>query len=155
MPATRGQTLVALAAALVLSLVTGGRAAAHALGAECKLAGDRVHVEAFFDDDTPAPDARVRVADGQKSLVAEGHTNAQGRWSFARPAPGTYEVVVEAAGGHRARVPITVPADPSANGPSEPQRETTPTTISEGPTRQEFTRFPWPKVALGLAAIGG
>jgi hypothetical protein len=147
MSAFRGRRLAAVAVVLAVWLATGRRAAAHALGAECKLVGDRVEVEAFYDDDTPAREARVSVRDGHKQAIAEGRTDSQGRWSFARPAAGTYEVVVEAGGGHRAQVQITIP-EADAGTPAAPE------TISTGPTREEFTRFPWPKVALGLAAIG-
>jgi nickel transport protein len=130
--------------ALFVALVLADRASAHALGAECKLVGDRVEVEAYYDDDTPARDARVSVRDTGKQVVAEGRTDSEGRWSFARPAAGSYEVVVDAGAGHRVEVKLTVPgAAPAA----------VPQTISTGPTREEFTSFPWSKVALGLAVI--
>ena len=36
-------------------------ASAHGIGVEAKLKGDRVAVEAFFDDDTPAADSKMVV----------------------------------------------------------------------------------------------
>jgi hypothetical protein len=76
---------------------------------------------------------------------------------------------VDAGAGHRATAKITVPADQKPSGASDStsasdvtligQREeqrpsfAASPLISGGPTRQEFSRFPWFKVGLGLAAI--
>ncbi len=143
-----------LTVAVALAAVLGGapRAAAHALGAECRLQGGRVELEAYYDDDTPARAAKVRVEDGARRVVAEGKTDAEGRWSFAQPAPGRYRVLVDAGVGHRKEVDVTIPAAPgdpvaTANQP--------PVTVSAEPTREEFTRFPWLKLGIGLGVIGG
>src|SRR5262245_59248405 len=93
-----------------------GPASAHALGAECRVVGARVEVAAFYDDNTPAGNARVAVRDASRGLVAEGRTDARGRWSFDRPAAGRYEITVDAGGGHRTTVKVTVPeAAPAAD----------------------------------------
>jgi hypothetical protein len=148
--------------ALLLAVVTAPSASAHALGVECQVVGARVTIEAFYDDDTPAVHARVAVHDAGKRLVAEGRTNAQGRWSFDRPAAGRYEVTVNAGGGHRTSVPIVVPEAVSASGDvtAEGKREDdtadrAPATrrVSEGPTREEFTRIPWLNTGIGLGVI--
>jgi nickel transport protein len=131
--------------ALLLTLAAASPAAAHALGAECRLRDGRVEVEAYYDDDTPAPDAKVRVLDPQENTIVQGRTDAQGRWSFPTPRPGKYRVIVDAGAGHRATVPMTVPAS----------EDVTASLLSDGPSRQEFTRFPWLKAGLGLAVIGG
>ena len=75
-----------LAAAVLLALPAA--ASAHALGAEAKLKGGRVHLEAYYDDDTAADGARVKAEGGGK-VVAEGRTDEKGRWSFAAPPAGT------------------------------------------------------------------
>ncbi len=137
-----------LAAALGLAAVFGAvpRAAAHALGADCRVQAGRVELEAYYDDDTPAREAKVRVHDDGGQVVADGRTDAEGRWSFARPAPGHYRVVVNAGAGHRKELGVTIP------GPAE----TAPAVaVSAEPTRAEFTRFPWLKLGIGLAVIGG
>jgi nickel transport protein len=126
-------------------------ASAHAVGAEARLKGDRVEIEAYFDDDTPAADARVSVEDEGQRTVAEGRTDAQGRWLFPRPAAGRYRVTVDAGAGHRARIIVTVPDGAPAETSSAAGKDAV--TVSEGPSRQEFTRFPWARVALGLAVI--
>jgi nickel transport protein len=138
---------------LLALLAVAGTASAHALGADCTLRGGRVEVEAYFSDDTDARGATVRVLDGQGKALAEGHTDERGRWSFPAPPPGRYTVVVDAGAGHLARVRLNVPgpadgrAAPAATVPADTVR------LSEGPTREEFTRFPWPRVGLGVGLI--
>lgn len=129
-------------AGLILTLVPAV-AQAHALGIDCKLRDGKVKVEAFYDDDSPAQNAKVQVVNAKEEVVASGTTDAQGLWSFLTPAPGRYEVRVDAGAGHRAKKAIDIPA-PTTQGD----------TISEGTTRAEFTRIPWLKVLIGLAVIG-
>jgi hypothetical protein len=155
--------------ALLTAFLTTRPVSAHALGAECKIRGDKVEVEAYYDDDTPARDARVTVLDKQESVVAEGRTDDQGRWSFPTPKPGRYQVIVDAGGGHLTKLRMTVPdqghsvgAAVSSSAEGCPCCEGSPNlsgdeadTISDGPTREEFTRFPWSKAAIGLGILGG
>jgi hypothetical protein len=115
---------------------------AHSLGAQCKHHEKRVDVEAYFDDDTPAGDARVSVRDSAKNTVVEGRTDAGGRWSFPTPAPGFYEVSVNAGAGHRVMVRLTIPGKA---GPPPP---------ADGPSRPEFTSGKGLQTGLGLTAIG-
>jgi hypothetical protein len=133
-------------AALLLLLIAAPPAHAHALGAEARLRGDRIEVEAYYSDNTPARDARVTVLDHAGRLAAAGRTDDQGRWQFPTPWPGPYTVTVDAGAGHRKSVPVTVPAVLPA-GPTGP--------ISDGPSREEFTRFPWLRLTVGLAIIAG
>ncbi len=118
---------------------------AHALGVDCKLKDGKVHVEAFYDDDSAAHDAKVQVLDATEKVVAKGMTDKKGLWSFDAPEPGKYVVHVDAGAGHRAKKTIEIPtAAPRA----------TDETVSVGATRAEFTSFPWLKVGIGLGAIG-
>ncbi|HTU20668.1 MAG TPA: carboxypeptidase-like regulatory domain-containing protein [Gemmataceae bacterium] len=137
-------------AAGVLSLFAMARPVeAHALGAECTLHGDSVRLEAYFDDDTAAADARVVVRDEARNIVAEGRTDSKGVWSFAAPPPGPYRVTVDAGAGHQTTIPLRIPSKTE-------QMRTVPSAAElahEGPTRVEFTRFPWGGVALGLTVI--
>jgi nickel transport protein len=133
------RSLLALAALAVGSAA----ASAHGLGAEAKLIDGRVVVEVFFDDDTPAPDADVTVTDAAGAEAAFGRTDAAGRWSFPAPPAGPYKVVVDAGAGHRAKLALTVPAAPPG-----------PATVSDGPTRAEFTGpQKWLLATAGVAAI--
>jgi nickel transport protein len=146
---------------LTTAVAFTGRVHAHALGAECKLRADRVEVEAYYDDDTPAGDARVHVENAKKDIVVQGRTDGKGKWSFPRPEPGRYLVVIDAGAGHRTQLTMTIPASQSASTAPAPdgtkvsQGTQATTTISEGPSRKAFTSFPWLKIGIGVAVIGG
>ena len=73
---------------------------AHAVGVDCTVRGDKVEVEGFFDDDSPAQKAKVRVVNAKGELIADGITDEKGRWSFRTPAPGKYQVELDAGAGH-------------------------------------------------------
>ncbi|MFO0863732.1 MAG: carboxypeptidase-like regulatory domain-containing protein [Gemmataceae bacterium] len=135
----------ALQFALLLAacLVSPASVFAHALGAEVKLLGSKIHVEAFFDDDTPARDTRCIVTDEKGKTIAEGKTDETGLWDFPLPPPGKYQLVVDAGEGHRTKRNIEVPREETS----------APASVSDGPSRDEFTRMPWERLALGLAAI--
>ncbi|HEY8505923.1 MAG TPA: carboxypeptidase-like regulatory domain-containing protein [Gemmataceae bacterium] len=148
-------TPIRLFASLALGLAGAGPALAHEVGAECTLRDGRVEVVAYFDDDTPARSAKVRVLDGRRETLAEGRTDEEGRWSFPAPPAGKYRVVVDAGAGHLAEVGVTVPpavASPGVPG-AAPRVPEEGRTVSDGPTREEFTSFPWREVILGLAVI--
>jgi hypothetical protein len=136
-----------MALAVACLLMTPMAASAHKLDAECRLKDGKVHVEAYFEDNTPAQQALVRVLDAQKQEVIRQKTDAEGRCSFDAPAPGTYRVVVDAGEGHRAEQKMIIPGAAARQQPAG-------TRVSEGPPREEFTRFPWLKVGLGLGTIG-
>lgn len=138
--------------ALAIVLFAGGSAPAHALGVECKLKDGTVVLEAFYSDNTPARDAKVIVRDPHGKELATGHTDDAGRWTFPAPAPGKYEVTCDAGAGHRRPVIITIPS-PAALKPITPTPEEI--VVTGGPTREELTRFPWLRLVLGVAAIGG
>lgn len=115
-------------------------ASAHQLLLTCKVDGDRVRVEAFFDDDTPAQEATITVAaaDGRGPLT-EGKTDERGIWTFPTPSPGSYAVRA-ACLGHTVHTSFTVATN--AEAPVEP-------------SRQELTRTPWLRVGIGLGVIAG
>src|SRR5258708_32261888 len=95
-----------LLAFLALAMVPAS-AHAHAVGLEWRFRDDRVVVGVFYDDDSPAVRARVRVLDGDKEIET-GLTDEKGGWSFARPAPGRYTIDVDAGAGHTVRETIAV-----------------------------------------------
>lgn len=83
---------------------------AHDLVLVVKLPPDapaEVVLEAGFDDDTPAEDARTWVARADGSVVAEGRTDARGVCRLPRPGPGRYTAYVEAV-GHRDAVDFEI-----------------------------------------------
>src|SRR5437868_981986 len=92
-----------LTLAILAVFFGGAQVHAHALGAGLRIDREkgRVHVEAFYDDDTPAANALVTVFDGNKETIAKGKTDAKGTWSFPCPPRGEYRVTVDAGDGHR------------------------------------------------------
>lgn len=135
--------IVALAAILVAPRC----ASAHALRVDCYLRAESVIVEAYFDDDTPADKAKVRIFDAGGNEIARGQTDADGKWSTHRLSPGRYRVEVDAGGGHFAKQSMEVPANGNV--------ATAPIRITEGPSRPEAARMFWPKLMVGLGAIAG
>jgi hypothetical protein len=146
--------IVSLCLALFALLASDSPARAHGLGVQCKLRGGKVEVEAYFDDDTMARDARVQVRNMDGELVAKGRTDDKGRWYFPVPAPGKYNVIVDAGDGHRAREKITIPGTATHSAVTQDPAEAS-VPLSEGPSREEFTRFPWLRALLGTGIIGG
>jgi len=124
-------------------------ATAHALGAECTLHDGVVRMEAYFDDDTSAADARVVVRNTAGEIVAEGRTDAKGLWRFPAPPADLYRITVDAGAGHQTTIRLRIP--PHAEQPSTPGFVAEK--IYEGPSRAEFTSFPWGRAALGLTVI--
>ena len=142
-----------LAATGWVVLTVPAMAHAHAIGAEAKLAAGRVELEAYYDDDTPGADAAVTVTGPGGKVVAEGRTDPVGRWSFPRPPAGKYRVTIDAGGGHRATIGLTIP--PPAPPVASPRPAGDPVNVSDGPTRSEFTgptRYVW--AAGGIIVIG-
>ena len=134
-------------ATVCLLLAGAGPAFAHRLIVDPTPVGDRLRVEAYYEDDTPAQYAKVTVVvDGR--TVAEGQTDDRGVWTCPRPAPGTYTVRV-ADHGHAGKETVVIP-DPNAS----------PLAVSADPDppredRSERTRTPWGRLAIGLAIIAG
>jgi len=124
--------------ALLALLLLPALAHAHAVGLVAKLAGGRVTVEAFFDDDEPAADASVTVHDEANAPVAQGKTDAAGVWSFAVPPAGRYTIRVNAGDGHATTTVVTIPAIPIGE-----------VTVTEGVSRE--ARTGWLR-AVGVAA---
>ena len=148
-----------------IALTAAGSAWAHNLGVQGKLRAGRVEVEAYFDDDTPARGAKVKVLTGRQEVIAAGRTDRDGRWSFPAPEAGTYQVEVDAGAGHRTTTQITVPGQrPSAGKTPPPEkgaardqplaRAQQPVPISDSPDKDEFVRFPWLGILLGVGIIG-
>ena len=92
----------------------GGPVFAHKLMITCRLEGDQLRVEAYYEDDTPAQEARITVSkDGV--IVAEGKTDERGIWIGQRPAAGEYHLKAISA-GHTASETLPVP-DVSEHSP--------------------------------------
>jgi len=157
-----------LLACVCLFALLPAAASAHAVGVDCTLRRGIVTVEVFYDDDTAAVKAKVQVVNEKGDVVASGITDKDGRWTFRKPAPGKYEVRADAGAGHRAKKTLNVPGsapEDAAIGvlgelsmqvePAERSNRSESTSIGDGPSRAELTRFPWEKTLVSLAIIGG
>ncbi|MGL4552809.1 MAG: hypothetical protein ACRC33_16660 [Gemmataceae bacterium] len=132
---------------LLALLAVPAAASAHAVGAEAKLNGGRVHLEAYYDDNTAAADAAVKV-EGDGAVVAQGRTDDDGKWAFAAPPEGAYRVTVDAGAGHRVTINVVIP--PGTVPATEPARRV----VSAGRSREEFTRVPWGGLVAGVGLLG-
>jgi hypothetical protein len=129
--------------ATIVLLIGSSPAFAHQLHVTARLDGDRVRVEAYYSDDTPAQEARITISNGDQ-IVAEGQTDEKGVWTCVRPKPGSYAVKAQSV-GHAAENSLTI-SESSAPPPTEPPADD---------ERKQRTKTPWPRLAAGLGMIGG
>jgi hypothetical protein len=136
---------------IVVSVLLGATspALAHRLHVDPTIVGNELRVEAFYEDDTPAPDATVTVRMGD-ATVAQGRTDEKGVWTCPKPAGGTYTVRAESV-GHAATETIVIPeAEPGAGQPPPGIMSDDSTSAS----RKAKTRTPWRNLALGVGLLG-
>ncbi len=106
----RTRFLVLAAVAIAVAVAVPAVASAHDLQLVVKLPPDTpdvVVLEAGFDDDTPADDAKVTITAADGTVVTEGKTDDRGVCRLARPGPGKYTAVVDAF-GHRDSVEFEI-----------------------------------------------
>lgn len=145
---------------LIFSLVvlTGlpAHAFAHKLIVDPRIKGERLHVEAFYEDETPAQQAKIIVLNGD-TVVAEGRTDEKGVWSCPKPFAGTYLVKAESL-GHAAKETLVI-AEPKSNAGTT--SEGNPIVIVDDSNskadeeRAAKTQTPWNRIGLGLGVIIG
>ena len=107
-------TFVVLACGLAVGFLSSERAFAHDLQAKVSPESNPIRVEARFDDDSPAEGATVAVANELGQTIASGKLDETGVWTFPKPEPGSYRIVV-ALTGHRDVVQLVIPP----NAPAE------------------------------------
>ncbi len=79
-------------------------AAAHSPVFDCFAESDgHITCEGGFSDGTTATGVAVRVLDGSDKLLLAGKIDAEGRFSFAKPA-GDFHIVFDAGAGHSVTV---------------------------------------------------
>lgn len=134
------RTLAIAVALLACPLV----ASAHGLMmSDPKVTDGTVTVEVFYDDNSPAADAKMRMLNG-KEVVFEGTADAKGVWKFPAPPPGDYVVRAKTNDGHAAKTDLHIPkpGDPPAEQPAGPSRADL-----TGPMR-------WLVAGIGVVFIG-
>lgn len=95
---------------LTLILLLGLASHPHKLCAKVELQGERLQVEAWFDNDMPADGAKVKMLAGTKTLH-EAVTDDRGLCTLPTPAAGQYLIEVNAGGGHRTEITFTIEAE--------------------------------------------
>jgi nickel transport protein len=111
---------------------------AHAIGVQATRVGDRIKVEAFYDDDTPTEQAKVTVLSQDGQTIASGLTDERGLWYFPVPSSGNYSIRVDAGDGHRATINLNLTLE-EITTPQE--------------SRAEATRWKWERTLIGVAVI--
>src|SRR5262245_27089417 len=111
---------------------------AHRLCVEAKVRTDHVRVEAYYDDDTPAQEAKITIHKGD-AIVADECTDEKGVWTCTLQ-PGHYTVSAETL-GHAANDILDVP------------ERATEVVQPTDDLRAANTRFPVWRVVLGLGII--
>ncbi len=106
---------------LAVALIHAAPAAAHEMGADYRVDGDRLEVEASFDDGSPAQDVSVRLLDAHDNEVRREQTDHRGRCAFAGLAAGRYRVMLLDGAGHVAQLTVVVPE--AAAGPEMPEED--------------------------------
>ena len=122
---------------MACSLLFSSSLFAHGMLMTAKIEGERIRIEVFFDDDTPADEAKIEVFNTEGTRIAEGTSDDHGVWFFPKPAPGRYSVKATNL-GHAVQKTLTLS--------QESNDEVTP-------TREEQTKTPWLKIFKGLGII--
>jgi hypothetical protein len=109
-------------AIILLFFAAASAAEAHGLYARAELRDHQLMIEAWFDDDTPAEKAKVKII-SSGTIFREGFTNEKGIWLIEPLPAGTYQIQVDAGAGHRREIEFVMPDGD--------------TKISSGPTKNE------------------
>lgn len=81
----------------------------HNLCAKVDIQGTNLRIEAWFDNETPADKAKVKLISNKKTLH-EAVTDEKGLCSIPAPGAGNYTLDVNAGGGHRTEITFTIEA---------------------------------------------
>ncbi|MGL6075567.1 MAG: carboxypeptidase-like regulatory domain-containing protein [Fimbriiglobus sp.] len=108
---------------------------AHDVIFKTTIVAERVRLEAFFEDDSPAAQAKVIVRQADV-IVAEGETDAEGIWVLPVLPAGNYVITLDARDGHVKTVPLLLAGEVPVNT-----------------SRAEMTSTPWLKLSLGVGGL--
>ncbi len=134
-----------LPASLLLVLFLPSFSSAHRLDMDVFLEENRIRVEAFFPDGTPARGDQVKMFYGDK-LIATCTTNQEGLCFLPRPDYPQVDIVIVGKLGHRVTRTLTISSAPPASPPSSPQ------TASSGSHKE---KLPMNAILSGLGFIFG
>ena len=136
---------IACVCGVLLITLTPLPASAHGLGIEARLRASILYLEAYFDDNSPVPNAQVRLLNLENHLLVEAATDPKGLYSLTAPPPGIYRVEIRGEDGHFAKTTLTIPEPPVPDN----------ALVSEGLTRADRTGArKWGMAVFGLMVIG-
>ncbi len=90
-----------LAAAIFLCFISEATTFAHKVYIFAWQEEDTVHTESYFGSKKKVKDGLIQVFDSSGQKLLEGHTNAQGEFSFKPPQKTNLHIIVEAGMGHK------------------------------------------------------
>ncbi len=160
------QRIRAFIAAIAFGMIAVPPAFAHKMLLFCNPNGDPLRVEAYYDDDSPAQNAKVTIENESREIVIEGKTDERGVWSGPRPVPGKYLVRAESI-GHVAKEWLVIAGESSTSkGIAPAEQSPNQSELSSAATREigrtdshvardQATGTPWLKIAIAFAVIAG
>jgi nickel transport protein len=92
---------------IILVLAMSSPAQAHKVNLFAYAERGVVHVEGYFVDGAPSRDSRIVAYSPDGGVVAEGRTDAEGRYSFPVNRNENLRIVLEASMGHRNEILLT------------------------------------------------
>jgi len=81
----------------------------HNLCAKVEIQGPNLRIEAWFDNETPADGAKVKLL-LNKNTLKEAVTDERGLCTIPAPGAGNYTIDINAGGGHRTEITFTIEA---------------------------------------------
>jgi hypothetical protein len=142
------------AVTLLALLFTASSLWAHALEARFLLLPDKkVKIEAWFETDDPANNAKVEVFGPDQKLLVNGKTDADGFFTFSLTSLEPLEVKINAGGGHGKILAISADdlSKPTAD-PGRPQYGSVKPE-SKGDVGDGVVAFPVREVILGVSFL--
>lgn len=112
--------IVRLALLWMLCGVTAN-AFAHKMIVNVTLTADTLTIDSFFEDETPADEAKVQLIQSATVRV-DGLTDKDGKWSIKRPPAGEYQLRVEHY-GHVRIEEVIIPEIAAKEAPQNPAVE--------------------------------
>ncbi len=100
---------------LILTVPSSSPALAHRLHAFVSSEGHTISGEVYFQDGTPAANARIKLEAQNGSLVAETISDRGGKFALGAVAPGRYTLLADAGFGHLVKRSVEVRGENSVH----------------------------------------
>jgi nickel transport protein len=122
--------IVSAAGTVVFALLLAPPAGAHKVNVFAYAEGGTVYAEGYFVDGTPTRESRISAYATDGSVVAQGSTDDDGRFSFQVEKAQDLRIVLEASMGHRNEITLTAAemGGPEGSRAAVPERVAAPST---------------------------